>query len=114
MNNLQKSLAANTVFSGLSGLMLITFSKNIATLFAVSEPLIFTVIGFALLFFTGTILLEIKKQRLLGILWIISQDVLWVLASIYCWFQTISTLLYWQYHYTSCGFHCIAFSYQPK
>jgi ribosome-associated toxin RatA of RatAB toxin-antitoxin module len=35
-----------------------------------------------LLFFSGTILVEIKKQRALAILWIIIQDSVWVIASI--------------------------------
>ena len=38
--------------------------------------------GLALIFFALTILYEMKKQRPLGILWIIVQDILWVLISI--------------------------------
>jgi ribosome-associated toxin RatA of RatAB toxin-antitoxin module len=82
MNQLQKSLLLNAVFSCISGVILVVFPKPIAVIFKVSAPEIFRLIGIALLFFAGTIFYELRKQRLVAVLWIITQDMLWVLTSI--------------------------------
>ncbi|WP_075342157.1 hypothetical protein [Tenacibaculum agarivorans] len=81
MNTLQKSLLANAIFSGLSGIILTVAHVKIATLFNLKNTTVFWVIGVVLLYFTGTIVYEIKKQRKIAVQWIILQDFLWVLGS---------------------------------
>ncbi len=82
MNKLQKSLLFNAVFSGLSGSTLILFQHSIARLFGTGNTTVFWVVGALLVFFFCTIVLEMNKQRPLGVLWIIVQDMLWVVGSI--------------------------------
>ncbi|MFC0264391.1 type II toxin-antitoxin system RatA family toxin [Fontibacter flavus] len=82
MNNLQKSLLLNAIFSGISGITLIVFNKQIAGLFETSNTTVFWAIGIALLYFAGTIIYEITKQGPIAVLWIIIQDFLWVIGSI--------------------------------
>jgi len=81
MNTLQKSLLVNAIFSGLSGIILTVAHVKIATLFNLKNTTLFLIIGLVLLYFTGTILYEIKKQRKIAVQWIILQDFLWVLGS---------------------------------
>ena len=82
MNTLQKALAINAIFSGTSGLILITIHKWIATVFGTNNHTVFLIVGIALLLFSGTIYYEIKKLRASGILAIIIQDIVWVIGSI--------------------------------
>ncbi|MEM8969660.1 MAG: SRPBCC family protein [Bacteroidota bacterium] len=82
MNQLQKSLRANALFSGISGITLITLSRSIAELFGTENNTVFWITGIALIVFSATIVYEIAKQRPLAILWIIVQDFLWVIGSI--------------------------------
>lgn len=82
MNNLQKSLTANAVFSTLSALSLLIFTTRISVLFEIGEQWPFLIIGFGLLVFVATIIIEIKKQRKKAVYAIIIQDLLWVLGSI--------------------------------
>ena len=81
MNTLKSALIANSISSFLSGTALILFQVFFMNLFGIQTTTVFWVLGIALLFFSGTILVEIKKQRALPILWIIIQDSVWVLAS---------------------------------
>lgn len=81
MNQLQKSLQLNALFSGLSGILLVALNKYVAGLFDTPNTLVFQVIGAALIFFSLTIFFEIKRQNLLGVLLIIFQDLLWVVGS---------------------------------
>ena len=82
MNSLQKVLTANAVFSGLSGLTLVFTYGVFARLFSVSNSTIFLIIGILLMLFSTLILFQIKKQNRKGILFIILQDVLWVIGSL--------------------------------
>ena len=82
MNKLQKALSINAIFSGVTGLGLILFHKSIANLFNIGESSIFWIVGIGLVFFALTIILEIKKQRRLAIIWIIIQDFIWVIGSV--------------------------------
>lgn len=82
MNKLQKALHLNAWFSGVSGIVLIALNQQIAHLFETTNPTVFWVTGIALLFFAGTILYEIKKQRPIAVLFIIIQDFIWVIGSI--------------------------------
>jgi cytochrome c oxidase assembly factor CtaG len=61
---------------------MLIFSTAITNLFGLEERLPFLVVGIGLLFFAGTILFEVKRQRRNAVYWIIVQDVLWVLGSI--------------------------------
>lgn len=83
MNKLQKALCTNSIFSGISGLGLVFFNKNIAELFGINETTVFWIIGLALIYFSLTILIEVKKQRAIAVMWIIIQDFLWVIGSVY-------------------------------
>lgn len=82
MNSLQKSLSLNALFSSISGIVLLLFNNQIATLFATSNNLVFQIIGYVLLFFATTIIYEVYKQRPKAVLWIIIQDFLWVIGSV--------------------------------
>ena len=82
MNQLQKSLLINAIFSGLTGILLVVFNKNIASLFGTSNTATFWIIGLALIFFAAIIIYEIKRQKPIGVLFIIIQDLLWVSGSI--------------------------------
>lgn len=82
MNKLQKSLRLNAIFSGISGITLFTFNKQISNLFETPNTTVFEIVGIVLLFFACTIIFEIIKQRPIAILWIIVQDFLWVAGSI--------------------------------
>lgn len=81
MNKLQKSLLQNVLFSGLSGIALITLNQQIAQIFETSNTAVFWSTGCVLLLFASTIMYEIFKQRPIGVLWIIVQDFLWVIGS---------------------------------
>ena len=81
MNQLQKSLSINALFSGISGLLLIVFQSFFSEVFGL-KPLPFWIIGLALIFFTCTIVYEIKRQRTLAVSWVIVQDFFWVFGSL--------------------------------
>ena len=82
MVQLQKSLLTNALFSGMSGITLVALYKHIASLFDISNTSVFWIVGVALIFFSVTIVYEIRRQNPLGVLAIILQDYLWVLGSI--------------------------------
>lgn len=83
MNKLQHTLKINAIFSGISGFALIVLNNKITEIFGTENNRIFWIIGLVLVFFTITIILEIIKQRSLAILWIIIQDFIWVIGSIF-------------------------------
>ncbi|WP_282081245.1 type II toxin-antitoxin system RatA family toxin [Aquimarina algiphila] len=82
MNTLQKYLTVNAIFSILNGLLAIVFRQKIEQLFNLEPSNFFLILGLLLLLFAITIIVEIKKQRALAVLWIIVQDMLWVIGSI--------------------------------
>jgi len=82
MNKLQSSLTKNAIFSGAAGIVLITLNRQLARIFEVENSTVFWIIGLLLVFFAGTIIYEIRKQLTLAVLWIITQDLLWVIGSI--------------------------------
>ncbi len=82
MNRLQKALAINAVFSGISGIIISIMHKQIAHIFGLQDVSLFLVTGLVLIYFAFSIVLEIKKQRRSFIIWIIVQDVLWVIGSL--------------------------------
>jgi len=82
MNQLRKALTSNAVFSGLSGVLLIAANQYFAQLFEINNNSVFWITGVVLIFFSGTIIYEIKRQNPLGVLSIIIQDILWVVGSI--------------------------------
>lgn len=81
MTLLKFALGANATLSSITGLSLVFFHKSIAAFFATALTLPFLLIGLGLLYFCATIILEIYKERRARIIWIIIQDVLWVIAS---------------------------------
>ena len=82
MNQLQKALQINALFSGLSGILLVAGHNRVAGLFDTPNSSVFQVIGAALIYFSLTIVFEIKHQNLLRVLFIIVQDSLWVIGSV--------------------------------
>ncbi|WP_027418172.1 hypothetical protein [Crocinitomix catalasitica] len=82
MNQLQKALTLNALFSSLSGLILILFNQQIAEIFGTSNTTVFWIVGLILLYFSVTIFYERIKQRKPFVLWIIIQDISWVLGSV--------------------------------
>jgi ribosome-associated toxin RatA of RatAB toxin-antitoxin module len=82
MNTLNKALTANLITSLSSGLTLVIFHEAIAQIFGVAAHPVFQIVCIALLFFPGTIAIELKKQRALAIWWISMQDLLWVVGSL--------------------------------
>ncbi|WP_348742477.1 hypothetical protein [Tenacibaculum sp. 190524A05c] len=82
MNNLQKALRNNALFSSISGVLMIVLNRQLAFLFGTSNSTIFWSIGLVLIYFALTIGFEIKKLRKTAIIWIIIQDYVWVLGSI--------------------------------
>lgn len=82
MNDLQKALMINVLFSSLSGATLILLNKQIANVFGTSNNTVFWIVGLILIYFSLTIWYERKKQRKLAVIWIIIQDFLWVIGSV--------------------------------
>ena len=80
---MKKALRINALFSGISGSVLILFQSRIAHLFEIERSTVFWIIGVALIFFASTIFYEIERQNKFRIIWIIVQDMLWVIGSIY-------------------------------
>lgn len=80
---MKNALIINAAFSGVSGVALILCKNQFGAVFELNSSNPFWIVGVALLFFTGTILYEARKLNKLRIIWIITQDMLWVLASIY-------------------------------
>ena len=96
MNTLKRALFVNGVTSTLSGIILILFHISLMKLFEVQNSMVFWIIGIALLFFAATVFWEIKKQRPLAVLWIIIQDLIWVVGS--------AVLLIWRpFHLSTTG-----------
>lgn len=82
MNNLQKALTANAIFSTLCAFILLIFTTWISDLFEIENQWSFLIIAFGLLIFVATIIIEIKQQREKAVYTIIIQDLLWVIGSI--------------------------------
>ncbi|WP_108803748.1 hypothetical protein [Aquimarina sp. Aq107] len=82
MNKLQNALRINTLFSSTLGIILIILNQQIAKLFGTDNNTVFWIVGVVLMYFALTIWFEIKKQRKSAIIWIITQDYAWVLASV--------------------------------
>ncbi len=82
MTRLQTYLLTNAIFSGFSGVVLVAFSTRTAAIFGVPDNQSFVIIGFGLLLFSASVFLETVKQRAMAVLWIIVQDMIWVVGSI--------------------------------
>ena len=82
MNKLHNALRLNALFSAISGVLLIILNSQIAKIFGTENNKVFWITGLVLIFFTTTIVIEIIKQRLLAVIWIIIQDFIWVIGSI--------------------------------
>ena len=80
---LQKILIGNALFSLASGGLLVGASTETAQWFHSSQPLAFQYTGVVLLLFALMVYLSSKKQDPKAVSFIIIQDLLWVVASIY-------------------------------
>ena len=82
MNELQKALKGNAIFSSISGITMILLNRQIANLFGTVNNTVFWIVGLILIYFAITICYEIKRQRRLAVLWVIIQDYIWVIGSL--------------------------------
>ncbi len=78
-----KATRLNAVSTLISGLSILIFSHKLASIFEISSNTPFLIVGGVITFFSLTMVVEIKKQRALAILWIIIQDFMFTIASIY-------------------------------
>lgn len=78
-----KATRLNAISTLISGLGILVFSRALARIFEISNTTPFLIVGGTITLFSITMFIEIKKQRALAILWIITQDFLFTLASIY-------------------------------
>ena len=78
-----KATKLNAVSTSLSGIGILIFSRLLASLFETENLVPFWVIGGVITFFSLTMFVEIKKQRALALLWIITQDFLFTIGSLY-------------------------------
>ena len=80
---LQKSIRANSIFSGLSGFALVVFSKPVAGFLGSLDPLVVAATGLALLVFAPLVYwVSTRSPVPHALAWLIIElDVLWVLAS---------------------------------
>lgn len=83
MNILQKALLSNGIFSFSTGLSLIIFNKSIAQWFGNDNILVFLILGIGLVFFSFTVLKQVKNPKPKAVFFIIIQDFIWVLASVF-------------------------------
>ena len=83
MNTSQKATKLNFISTLISGIGILVFQNHLTSIFETSSGTPFLVVGSVITFFSLTMFVEIKKQRALAILWIIVQDLLFVLASVY-------------------------------
>jgi len=79
---LRNSLLANASFSVITGLCSLFLANNINQLFGLSTPIIFIVLGIGLILFSSFVFLTAFIKRSSWVLFIISQDLLWVIGSI--------------------------------
>jgi len=78
-----KATKLNSVSTLISGLGILIFSNTLASIFEIDNNKPFLVVGSVITFFSLTMVVEIKKQRALAILWIIIQDIMCTMASVY-------------------------------
>ncbi len=83
MNTSQKATRLNAISTLASGLGILGFHNHLATIFELENGTPFLVVGGVITFFALTMFVELKKQRALALLWIVIQDLLFFLASIY-------------------------------
>ncbi len=77
-----KATKANAISTLISGLAILGFQHQLMVMFEINKTLPFIIVGGVITFFSLTMFIEIKKQRALALLWIVAQDILFVLASI--------------------------------
>ncbi len=77
-----KATKLNAISTLISGLGILFFSNKLAGVFEISKTTPFLFVGGVITFFSLTMFIEIRKQRAIAILWIITQDFLFTLASI--------------------------------
>lgn len=82
MNTLQKALLPNGILAFTSGGAFVLLRHQLAEIFGISNSQVFLIVGLIISVFGLTILVEIKMQRALATLWIITQDLLWVIGSV--------------------------------
>jgi hypothetical protein len=82
MELLRISLLSNAIFSFITGLSLLIFNSFLSTIMVLPDiPLM--IVGIGLLLFSSLVGFESKMRRKNFVLFIISQDLLWIAASAY-------------------------------
>lgn len=69
---MMRTLQLNAAFSGIAGVVLIVYQNQFSSLFELETATPFWIIGAALIFFSLTILREVKKENRKRIIWIIA------------------------------------------
>lgn len=84
MKQLKTYLIINSIFSAISGLIMLVFVKNLNDLFGINNAYVFPIIGVNLLVFSAFVLIVSIKQLSNRILvsTITILDLLWVLGSL--------------------------------
>lgn len=84
MNNLKKYLKMNSLFSGISGLIMLLFSKWLNGLFDITNEYVFQIVGVNLLVFSVCVWFVSKRylsdKKIVNLICIL--DGLWVFGSI--------------------------------
>lgn len=83
MNTSIRATRWNAISTLISGLGILIFNRELSQIFETSNTIPFLVVGGVITFFSLTMFVELRKQRALAILWIIAQDVMFTLASVY-------------------------------
>ena len=82
MTILQRALLPNGVLAFLSGVAIVIKREQLTTIFGLADTAPLTIVGVVVALFGLTVLAEVKMQRALASLWIITQDALWVVGTI--------------------------------
>lgn len=82
--NLRMALKANSVFSLMSGILLLLFTKDIAELMNIDNHYVLVVVGVGMLLFFVSLIYNSTKIEIstLQVNFIIAQDYAWVIGSI--------------------------------
>lgn len=78
-----KATKINAISTFISGVGILIFHRSLVSIFETGDSLAFLIVGGIITYFSLTMFIEIKKQRALALLWIITQDLLFFIASIY-------------------------------
>jgi ribosome-associated toxin RatA of RatAB toxin-antitoxin module len=82
MNTLQRALLPNGILALTSGGAVALLRHQLSQIFGIENTQILLIIGIIVSIFGLSVLAEVKMQRALATLWIITQDALWAIGTI--------------------------------